>query len=67
MVTKMATTFFEFQFDIAIPRGAPQHSAASNGGGNVGQSRGGSFAKKIKSLRLSGFTQVWAENLSHDS
>ena len=41
MVTKMATTFFEFQFDIAIPRGAPQHSAASNGGGNVGQSRGG--------------------------
>ncbi len=36
MVTKMATTFFEFQFDIAIPRGAPQHSAASNGGGHVG-------------------------------
>ena len=42
--------FFEFQFVIGIPCGAPQHSAASNGAGHVGRSRGGPlggpFAKK---------------------
>ena len=46
----MTITVFEFKFDIGIPCGAPQHSAASNGAGHVGRSRGGprggSFAKK---------------------